>query len=83
MRPNPYGSGRFVYAPKTRYLDFGVLRKFIWFVKGDKALKLTGATHVLTPSLRFPIDASLDFWDGTGLSASSVNTRGLKLVFER
>ena len=83
VRPNPYASGRFVYAPKTRCFDFSVLRKFIWFVKDDNALKLTGATHALTPSLPFPFDAPLDLWDGTGLSASSVNTRGLKLVFDR
>ena len=78
---NPGGSGMFVFAPKTRYS--GTERLFIWFVKGDVVLKLNGATHNLTPSLPFPQDASLEFWEGTGLSTSTATATGLKVAFGR
>lgn len=79
VKENPHGSGAFVYATKTRYS--GVERFFVWFVSGDTALKLNGATHNLTPSLPFPRDASLDFWDGTGLSSNNATKTGLTLAF--
>ena len=79
VKNNPYGDGAFVYVPKTRY--FGVKRLFLWFVKNNKALKLNGATHNLTPSLSFPHSYSLDYWDGTGLNENSVTSHGLKIGF--
>lgn len=81
LKKNPHGSGTFVYAAKTRYS--GVERLFLWFVRGDAALKLNGATHNLTPSLPFPRDASQDFWKGTGLSANNATRIGLELAFGR
>ncbi len=81
LKKNPHGSGAFVYAGKTSYS--GVERLFLWFVRDDTALKLNGATHNLTPSLPFPRDASLDFWEGTGLSPSNVTQIGLELAFGR
>ncbi len=81
LKKNPHGAGVFVYATKTRYS--GVERLFLWFVRGDTALKLNGATHNLTPSLPFPRDASLDFWDDTGLSSKNATKIGLELAFER
>jgi hypothetical protein len=81
VKQNPYGSGAFVYAPETRY--FGVERLFVWFVKNDTALKLNGATDNLTPSLPFPRDAALDFWEGTGLSEATATSRGLDVAFGR
>jgi len=73
VKKNPYGSGAFVYAPN----------RYLWFVKSNIALKLNGAANRLTPSSPFPNDASLDFWEGTGLSESNATSRGLKLVFSR
>ncbi len=81
LKKNPHGSGAFVYAGKTKYT--GVERLFLWFVRGNTALKLNGATHNLTPSLPFPRDAPLDFWDGTGLSSSNVTETGLDVAFGR
>lgn len=81
VKNNPYGDGVFVYVPKTRYFDFGVKRLFLWFVKNNKALKLNGATHHLTPSLSFPQSASLHFWDGTGLNEENITSHGLKIGF--
>lgn len=78
---NPHGSGIFVYAQRTRYS--GTERLFVWFVNGGSAVKLNGATHNLTPSLPFPRDARLDFWDGTGLSAGTATATGLKVAFGR
>jgi len=80
-KKNPRGSGAFVYAPRTRY--FGTERLFVWFVKGDVAVKLNGATHNLTPSLPFPRNVALGFWEGTGLSASTATAEGLKVAFGR
>ena len=79
-RENPFGDGFFVYIPE---------RYFIWFVKGQKAVKLNGRTNNLTPALPFPSEASYKFWRGTGLSASGLDdtngvTRvGIELVFEQ
>jgi hypothetical protein len=79
VKNNPHGAGVFVYVPETRY--FGVERKFIWFVRSGTAVKLNGPTHNLTPSLQFPQDASMSFWEGTSLSRDNITRIGLKLTF--
>ena len=76
---NPKGGGYFVYVPQTRF--WGVKRKFIWYVGNGAAMKLNGATDLLTPNLRYPRDASYTVLEGSNLGIWNITSYGLSIVF--
>lgn len=77
-KPNPKGTGVFVYDPRTRF--DGVQRNLVWLVVEDEAYPLNGASKTLTPKLKWPRDVAPSLWKQTGLDPYSA-TEALKIVF--
>ena len=78
---NSKGKGFFIYVPRIRFS--GVERNIIWFVNGDKAVKLNGATNLVTPKLPFPQDAYPAIFDGSNLTLENITETGLKQAFKK
>lgn len=77
-KPNPKGTGVFVYDPRTRF--HGVKRNLIWLVVNDQAYPLNGPSKMLTPALGWPREAEQKIWKTTGLSPYMA-TEAIKIVF--
>jgi hypothetical protein len=77
-KPNPKGTGVFVYDPRTRFN--GVQRNLVWLVIEDEAYPLNGPSKTLTPELKWPREAAPSLWKQTGLDPYSA-TEALKIVF--
>ncbi len=79
-KPNPKGKGVFVYDPRTRF--HGVQRFLVWLVLNDVAYPLNGPSKNLTPSLKWPREASKAEWKKTGLDPY-LATESIRIVFSQ
>lgn len=74
-KPNPKGTGVFVYDPRTRFS--GVKRYLMWLTVGDQGYALNGPSKSLTPKLPWPREADPSVWEKTGLGGGPDVGKGL------